>query len=91
MYVENIDSDKLLMQPDWIYRHAIYQGSLVSQYGLINLNKKVKPQIKDYIPQHQRPYLRVKKSVAFKILQTWKFYSVREVKCPFEKKFFVPH
>ena len=35
-----IDSDKLLMQPDWIYRHAIYQGSLVSQYGLINLNKK---------------------------------------------------
>ena len=35
-----IDSDKLLMQPDWIYRHAIYQGSLVSQYGLINLDKK---------------------------------------------------
>lgn len=48
MYVENIDSDKLLMQPDWIYRHAIYQGSLVSQYGLINLDKKVNPQIKDY-------------------------------------------
>ena len=44
-----IDSDKLLMQPDWIYRHAIYQGSLVSQYGLINLNKKkIKLQIKDY-------------------------------------------
>ena len=35
-----IDSDKLLMQPDWIYRHVIYQGSLVSQYGLINLDKK---------------------------------------------------
>ena len=34
-----IDSDKLLMPPDWIYRHAIYQGSLVSQHGLINLNK----------------------------------------------------
>jgi hypothetical protein len=53
MLIADIDSDKLLMQPDWIYRHVIYQGSLVSQYGLINLNKKkIKPQdyhsIKDY-------------------------------------------
>ena len=39
-----IDSDKLLMQPDWIYRLAIYQGSLVSQYGVINLDKRNKPQ-----------------------------------------------
>ena len=70
-----IDSDKLLMQPDWIYRHAIYQGSLVSQYGLINLNKK--NQTPDQrLPQHQRPYLRIAKSVAFKILQTWTFYIV---------------
>ena len=40
MLIADIDSDKLLMQPDWIYRHVIYQGSLVSQYGLINLDKK---------------------------------------------------
>ena len=65
-----IDSDKLLMQPDWIYRHAIYQGSLVSQYGLINVNKKNQT---PGLPQHQRTYLRIAKSVAFKIIQTWMF------------------
>ena len=70
-----IDSDKLLMQPDWIYRHAIYQGSLVSQYGLINLNnKKIKPQ--DY--HSIKGYILELKNLAFKVLQTWTFSSFLE-------------
>ena len=63
------------MQPDWIYRHAIYQGSLVSQYGLINLNnKKIKPQ--DY--HSIKGYILELKNLAFKVLQTWTFSSFLE-------------